>query len=102
MARWRLATPERDPERQIARLWAGAGQYRVAKAEKPRQVFAARAAGAAEPRQFAKSPRGQGCLRRRPHVAADHDACGNRQHVFGGAADLDAANIGGVIWPERG
>ena len=87
--------PSAIAEREIARLRAGAGQDQVAQARKSRQGFAARAAGAAEPQQFGEAARGQGRLRRGAQFAADHDAGGDRQHVFGGAADLDAANIGG-------
>ncbi|MHC2474845.1 hypothetical protein ACVJF0_005822 [Bradyrhizobium elkanii] len=35
-----------------------------------------------------------------PRFFADHDAGGDRQHVLGRAADLDAAHVGGVIGPE--
>ena len=67
---------------------------------KARHGFAARAAGAAEPHQFAEAARGQRRLRRGAELAADHDAGGDREHVLRGAADLDAADIRGVIGPE--
>ena len=65
----RLAAAERDAEREIARLRAGAGQDQVAEAGKARQGFAARAAGAAEPHQFAEAARGQRRQRRGAELA---------------------------------
>src|SRR6266481_8047372 len=49
-ARRLLAAPERDAEREIARLGTGAGQDQIAQARKSRHGFAARAAGTPQPR----------------------------------------------------
>ena len=95
-----LAAAERDAEREVARLRAGAGQHQVAEARQARQRLGARAAGPAEPRQFGEAARGQRRQRRGAELAALDDAGRDRQHVLGRAADLDAAHVGGVIGPE--
>jgi geranylgeranyl pyrophosphate synthase len=69
----RLAAPERDAECQIARLRTGAAQDQIAETRQACQRFAARAAGAAEAREFAEAACGQGSQRRGAELAADDD-----------------------------
>ena len=64
------------------------------------QRLAARAAGAAEAAPVRRSRAWSARRRRGAELAAGDDAGGDRQHVLGGAADLDAAHVGRVIGPE--
>ena len=91
---------ERDAEGEIARLWARAGQDQVAEARETGQRLAACAAGAAEAHQLGEAAGGERRLRRGAELATRDNAGGDRQHVLGGAADLDAAHVGGVIGAE--
>jgi hypothetical protein len=100
-ARRRLAAAERNAEREIARLRAGAAQDQIAEAGRPASVSARAPQARPSRAQFAEAARGQRGLRRGAELAADHDAGRDRQHVLGGATDLDAADVGGVIGPER-
>src|SRR5882672_6834439 len=64
VARRGFTAAERDAECEIARLKTRATQDQIAKAGQSRQRFAARAAGAAEPGEFAEAACGQRRLRR--------------------------------------
>src|SRR6185312_631366 len=96
----RLAAAKCDAESKVARLQAGATQDQVAETGKARQRFAARAAGAAQAREFAEAARGERRQRRGTEFSPFDDAGGDRQHILGRAADLDTANVRGVIGPE--
>ena len=51
--------------------------------------------------ELGKAARGQRGRGAGAEPAAGHDAGRDRQHVLGGAADLDAAHVGRMIGPER-
>ena len=59
-----------------------------------------RAEGVAEPAQLGEAARDERRARARAQAPACGDAAGDRKHVLGRAADLDAANVARVIEPE--
>ncbi len=54
-----LAAPEREAEREIARLRGRAAEQEIAKSRQAGQRLGARAAGAAQPGELAEAARGQ-------------------------------------------
>ena len=68
--------------------------------ERPISVWPPRAEGVAEPAQFGKAARHQRRRRARAEAASGGDAAGDREHVLGRAADLDAADVGRVVEAE--
>ena len=95
-----LAFAERDAEGEIARLRARAGQNQIAEAGETRHGLGLRAEALAEAEQLGEAARGQRRRGARAEPAAGHDAGRDRQHVLGGAADLDAAHVGRMIGTE--
>ena len=96
-----LAFAERDAEREIARLRTRTGQDKVAKTGQSGQGLRPRAERLAEAEQLSEPARGQRRCRAGAEPAAGNDAGGDREHVLGGAADLDAAHVARMIGPER-
>src|SRR5262249_23253990 len=95
-----LAAPKLDAKREVARLRARTGQQKVAKTGKPHHCFGLAAIRSAEAHELSKAPRGQRRQRACAKTASGDHACGNGKHVFGRAAELDAANVVGMIRAE--
>ena len=98
--RRRLAFAERDAEREVARLRARAGEDEVAQAGQAGQRLGLRPEGAAETHQLGEAARRERRRGARAEPASGHDSRRDRQHVLGGAADLDPAHIGRMIGAE--
>src|SRR5574337_1846220 len=91
------AAAERKTEGEIARLPRGASEDKIAEPRKPHERRGAGAKSLSEPAQFRKAARDQ----RRPGACAESpsgsNAAGDREHVLGRAANLDAANVGRMV-----
>ena len=91
------ASPERLAEGEIARLRRETGQHQIAEPRKPHQRRPPRPERLAETAQLGETARDQGGDRACSQAVTGRDAAGDREHVLGRAADLDAANVGRMI-----
>ena len=97
----RIAATHGHAIRVIARLRARAGEDHVAEPGQAGQRLGACAERAAEAKQLGEAARHQRGVGAGAEPAAGDDAGGDGEHVLGGAADLDAAHVGGMIGPQR-
>ena len=95
-----LAASERLAEGEIARLRRRAGQHEIAEPGQAHQRRSPRPESLAEAAKLGETARDQRGDRARAKPAAGGDAAGDRQHVLGRPADLDAANVGRMIEPQ--
>ena len=95
-----LPSAERDAEGEVARLRARAVSIKSPRPERPIMRLRLGAIGPAEAHQLGEAARDQRRRGAGAEPAAGNDAGGDRQHVLGGAADLDAAHVGRMIGPE--
>src|SRR3981081_3760728 len=82
---WPLALADRDPERKIARLRAGAGEDQVAQAGEAGERLGARPESLAEAHELGEAAgreRGRGA---RAQAPSRHDAGRDRKHILGRA-----------------
>ena len=92
--------PERDAEREIARLRGRAGEHEIAEAREAHQRVRPRAERLAETPEFGEAARDQRRARAGAEPEPRRDAAGDREHVLRRAADLDAAHVGRMIEPQ--
>ena len=92
-----LAAGEIDPESEVARLRARTGEDQIAETGKPRHRLRLAAIGSCRTAPVRQSRASSAPPPRWRQSAAGNNAGGDGEHVLGGAADLDAAHVGGVV-----
>src|SRR6202034_2928594 len=94
------AGSKRQAKSEVARLRRGAGQNKIAEPRKAHQRRSARPESLAKTAKLGETAgreRGDGA---RAQPAAGGDPAGDCEHILGGAADLDAADVGRMVKPQ--
>ena len=96
----RLALPEREPDRPVATLWAGAGRHQVADAGQSAESEHLPTQGDAQTPQLGKSPSNEDGAGVVPESEPVTDAGSDGHHVLGGSGDLATDDIGAHVGAE--